>query len=134
MKLRFTPNSVRLRLNRIEVEKLESSGGLSERIEFPGTPLTSFVYSLRLGSNTEDGSVRFQNQEFEVTVFWDRAKAWAHTASEVGLYYNHELSGGESLRIAIEKDFQCIDGPSEELDPAAYPHPETKNGCKAEQQ
>lgn len=133
MKLRFTPNSVRLRLNRIEVEKLESSGGLSERIEFPGTPLTSFVYSLRLGSNSEDGSVRFRNQEFEVTVFQDRARAWAHTASEVGLYYNHELSG-KSLRIAIEKDFQCIDGPLEELDPAAYPHPETKNGCKAEQQ
>jgi hypothetical protein len=48
---------------------------------------------------------------------------------EVGLYYDQESEGGV-LRLIIEKDFQCIDGPAEEIDPAGYPNPLAKIGHK----
>ncbi len=36
MKLRFTPHSVRLRLNQLEVVKFALEGKLAEQIDFPG--------------------------------------------------------------------------------------------------
>jgi hypothetical protein len=45
------------------------------------------------------------------------------------LYYDQESEGGV-LRLIIEKDFQCIDGPPEEIDPAGYPNPLAKAGHK----
>ena len=133
MKLRFTPNSVRLRLNQTEVAEFATSGKLAERIEFPGAIPNALVYSLRFAGNAETGSARLENGEFTVAVPMAAAKAWASTPKEVGLYYNHELGGGKSLRIAVEKDFQCVDGPPQERDPAAYPNPIAKVGCKTEQ-
>ena len=50
MKLRFTPNSVRLRLNQTEVSKFALEGTLAERIEFPGSVPTAFVYKLQFGN------------------------------------------------------------------------------------
>jgi hypothetical protein len=58
------------------------------------------------------------------------AKAWAGRDGEIGLYYEQKLDGGGALRIMIEKDFQCIDGPAEEIDPAGYPNPLAATGCK----
>jgi|tagenome__1003787_1003787.scaffolds.fasta_scaffold18597016_1 hypothetical protein len=123
MKLRLTSDSIRLRLNRTEVDEFSESGELTERIEFLGLTPTALVYCLRFGSELGVGSVNFSNGEFVVTVPQERAKTWAHTRSEVGLYYNRELANGKSLRISVEKDFQCIDGRLEEYDPEAYPNP-----------
>ncbi len=132
MKLRFTPNSVRLRLNQTEVTKLAESGLLSERVDFPGPVPSSLVYSLRLATDSEIGLAHLEEGEFTVTVPQEQAKIWANTVREVGLYYKHDLPGGGNLRIAIEKDFQCVDGPPEEHDPAAYPNPLAKIGCKTD--
>ena len=132
MKLRLTPNSVRLRLNQTEVAKLAESGLLSERVDFPGPIPTSLVYSLRLASDSDLGLAHLEGDEFTVTVPREQGKTWANTTKEVGLYYKHELPGGGNLRIAIEKDFQCVDGPPEEHDPAAYPNPVAKIGCNTD--
>ena len=129
MKLRFTPNSVRLRLNQTEVTKFAESGLLSERVDFPGPTPTSFVYSLRLATDSGQGLAHLEKGAFTVTVPREQAKIWANTPKEVGLYYKHDLPGGRNLRISIEKDFQCVDGPPEEHDPAAYPNLAAKIGC-----
>lgn len=134
MKLRFSANSIRLRLNQTEVATLTGIGQLSERVEFPGPPPNSFTYTLQSGSHVENGSVRFANGELVITLPDSEAQGWATTAKQVGMYFNHPLDNDTSLRIAVEKDFQCIDGPLDERDPAAYPHPIAKTGCGADRE
>ncbi len=130
MKLRCKPNSVRLRLNQTEVAQFVQAGELTERIEFPGPQPTSFCYGVRFGSNPGASDVRFENGELSITVPSDQASAWASHRDEIGLYFNHEIAGGRLLRVMIEKDYQCIDGPADEVDPDGYPNPLAKTGCK----
>ena len=132
MKLRFGPNSIRLRLNQVEVAKFAREGLVLERVEFPGSKTSALVYSLRIGQDKEGNSVRFENGEVAVLIPAADVKAWAENAKEVGIYFTRDLEEGKSLRVSIEKDFQCSDGPPEEVDPAAYPNPLAKAGCKTE--
>jgi uncharacterized protein DUF7009 len=118
MKLRFKPNSVRLRLNRTEVNKFAKTGEITETIQFPG--LAVLRYGLRVSGGPSPGAARFENCELMLTVPAADAKAWASRDEEIGLYYEQKLDGGGSLRIMIEKDFQCIDGPPEEK--TRFPH------------
>lgn len=129
MKLRLTPRSVRIRLNQSEVAKFTHSGQLLDRVEFPGPTTTAFVYSLRSARELGTGSAHIINGELQVMVPQGQVKSWANDAKEVGLYYTQGSQGGPTLRIAIEKDFQCVDGPPEERDPAAYSNPVAKDGC-----
>jgi hypothetical protein len=130
MKLRCKPNSVRFRLNQKEVAQFVQTGEVAERIEFPGPAATVFRYCLQLGNKPGCSGVRFENGELAITVPGEQAVAWASRQDEVGLYYNHEVAGGRSLRVMIEKDYQCTDGPADEIDPAGYPHPLARTGCK----
>lgn len=132
MKLRITPESVRLRLNQNEVKKFASEGEIGERISFPGLPSTAFSYTLRSNRESKSGSVQYDSGEFVATVPEGQAKAWANGVSEVGLYFELTAGDGKRLKVAIEKDYQCIDGPAEERDPAGYPNPLAKVGCKTE--
>jgi len=130
MKLRCKPDSVRLRLNQKEVAQFVQAGELVERIEIPGSAPTAFIYRLQFGGKPESNAVRFENGELTITVPGDQAHDWANRKDEVGLYYSHEVAGGRSLQVMIEKDYQCIDGPADEIDPAGYPNPLAKVGCK----
>jgi hypothetical protein len=128
MKLRLTSDSVRLRLNQTDVALLAQSGELSEKVEFPGR--VTFLYGLRVSGESEQGTARFADGELVVSIPATPAVAWMSNNKEVGLYYDQESEGGEVLHLIIEKDFQCIDGPPEEIDPAGYPHPLAKSEHK----
>ncbi len=130
MKLRCKPNSVRLRLNQNEVAQFVQAGELAERIEFPGSDPAVLLYRLQSGRKPGSSAVRFENGELTITVPEEQVRAWANRQDEVGLYYNHEVAGGKSLRVMIEKDYQCLDGPADEIDPVGYPNPLAKVRCK----
>src|ERR1700683_466153 len=115
MKLRFKPNSVRLRLNRDEVSKFAATGEIAETIEFPGRAV--FRYGLRVSSGAAPEAARIEHGELMLSVPAADAKAWAGRDGEIGLYYEQKLDGGGALRIIIEKDFECIDGPAGESGP-----------------
>lgn len=132
MKLRFTPNSIRFRMNQTEVKKFAETGELMEKVEFPGRPSIAFRYGLRASSDPAPMAIRFDDGDLTVTIPQAQAKAWASRDEEVGLYYDEELEGGGTLRVTIEKDFQCVDGPPEDADPAGYPNPRATVGCSAE--
>ena len=130
MKLRFTPNSIRFRMNQTEVAKFAEAGEIRDWIKFPGR--TGFRYGLQASKDLAATEIRFDNGHLTVTIPQVQATAWASHEREVGLYYDQELEGGGTLRIMIEKDFQCIDGPAEEVDPAGYPNPRAIAGCDVE--
>jgi hypothetical protein len=109
MKLRFRGNSMRLRVNQKELEKLVTGQELIEKVDF-GT--TSLVYSLRASANTR-GTAEFDGKRIHVSA---PLRGWAR-GDEIGFYFVVEAG----LKVAIEKDLECLDGPEEEKDPDAFP-------------
>ena len=122
MKLRCREDSLRLRVNRREVEELASGAVLEEQVHFPGN--VRFTYVLD-ASRDELPQASFDNGVLRVSAPQRRVRQWA-ASGEIGIYFELE-SNGTSLRVAIEKDLECVDGPPEERDPHAFPRLLSKN-------
>jgi hypothetical protein len=98
MKLRLHDNSLRLRLSQSEVTRLRDTGKVEAAIEFaPGKQLH---YTLETGS-TETGAT-LDDSRIVVTIPTTAAAAWIES-DQTGI----EASVG-TLRLLIEKDFQCL--------------------------
>lgn len=115
MKLRIKGNSVRLRLTRPEVARLNGEGSIEEAAEFgPGEVLK---YGIEASGASETWTT-FRGGSVRVILPKDQIQQWA-SSEDVGIYGD---AGG--MTFAIEKDFQCLTRPEERLDPDIYPHPE----------
>lgn len=116
MKLRFRDNSLRLRVNRREVEALASGARLSHDVCFPGDTLFRYILE---SSAQPFPSASFENGTIKVSAPGELIRQWQGSDS-IGIYF--ELpANGTHLKIAIEKDLECIDTPLEERDPDAFP-------------
>ena len=111
MKLRFSDQSVRLRLSRPEVARLAGEGRLSERLTFPAGQ--TLEYSVETGPAL---AVSFDSARLAITLPAGEARNWAQGDAVA-------ISGASGpLKISVEKDFQCLHGPeSENAD--AFPNP-----------
>ncbi|MBV9759331.1 MAG: hypothetical protein JO340_02095 [Acidobacteriaceae bacterium] len=115
MKLRLRQNSLRLRVNRPEVENLAAGGSLEQRVQFPDGAALAYIFesasSATASATFRDGVIRVSAPAWQVQD-WARGEA-------IGLYF--QLSaGGEALHVAIEKDLECLDAPPEERDANAF--------------
>lgn len=115
MKLRFRQNSLRLRVNRKEVEELASGASLREELHFPnGSRLTYLLEPFGQGAATAsfaEGTIRVAAPGADI-------KEWAGSEA-VGMYF-HLSADGTPLKIAIEKDLECLDGAPDEHDAHAF--------------
>lgn len=115
MKLRFRKNTLRLRLNRKEVDLLAEGTALREEVAFPGG--TSLVYLLEpfgqasVFATFVGGTIRIAAPGLAI-------RDWAESEA-IGLYYKIPVET-QTLQISIEKDLECVDGPEEERDPHAF--------------
>ena len=122
MKLRFRNNSVRLRLNQREVEKIAAGSPLEEQVAFPEGKV--FSYILETVPEAEP-DVSFKHGVIRVCAPALTIKEWAANES-IGIYFDFPVSASV-LKVAIEKDLECTDGPPEERDPNAFPRRVGKN-------
>lgn len=125
MKLRLRGNNLRLRVNRREVEQLASGEALQERVSFPGGASLSYILETAFDSLPE---ASFRGGVIRIAAPAATVQPWA-SSDEVGIYFNLP-AGGASLKIALEKDLECIDLPPEERDPDAFPRSAAKS-CSA---
>ncbi|MBV9498805.1 MAG: hypothetical protein JO138_05495 [Acidobacteriaceae bacterium] len=116
MKLRFRHNSLRLRLNRKEVEALAAGVAIEENVLFPGE--SRFSYILEPAARVEP-EASFRNGTIRVCAPPAELKDWAGSDA-IGIYFDLPAEGGH-LKIAIEKDLECVDRSIEEHDPDAFP-------------
>ena len=115
MKLRFRSNSLRLRVNRREVESLSGGSVLREQVHFPGD--TQLAYLLAK-SSVSSPEVHFAQGVIRVAIPSDHVENWA-SSDDIGMYF--ELpANGSFLKVAVEKDLECNEAPVEERDPDAY--------------
>jgi len=124
MKLRLRANTLRLRLNQKEVEKLAAGEVLRETLEFPGS--TSLSYLLKI-TPAADPQAFFDSTRIQIIAPKAIVLNWAEN-EELGIYFTLP-TGAEPLKIAIEKDLVCIDGPPEEQDPLAFPRELAEKVC-----
>jgi len=123
MKLRIKGNSLRLRLSRPEVGQVAAESWLENRTNF-GAGALRFVFTASESASAL--SARFENGVIVVVAPKAHVEAWA-AGEEVGLYGEQPVSETESLSIAVEKDFRCLDRSRAEDDEADnYPHPALK--------
>ena len=115
MNLRFRNNSLRLRVNRREAESLAAGSALEEHIHFPGNSTMSYILQ-PLASTVPDAS--FRDGVIRIGAPRQQLQRWAST-DLVGIYFEI-AANGVALKISIEKDLECLDGPQEEHDPYAY--------------
>ncbi len=117
MKLRFRGNTLRLRVNQREVASLADGRSLEEAIAFPND--ARFVYLFEPNAEGERGAA-FEHGRIRIQAPLQDVRAWAQ-GDAVGLYFDLPAGATTLLRIAIEKDLECVDGPPEEYDPYAFP-------------
>jgi hypothetical protein len=123
MKLRFRGNTLRLRVNQREVDTLAKGDTLQERIVFPGANDLSYVLETRAEPG---GQASFLEGTIRVSAPSTDVKEWAASNTNLGIYFDLPANGS-ILKIAIEKDLECVDGPEEERDPDAFPRKALKN-------
>ena len=116
MKLRFREHSMRLRVNRQEVAALTSGQDLKETVYFPEN--AQLRYELAFAAVSAP-TVSFARGTITVLVPQGIGTSWAQS-SELGFYFESKTSE-YALRVALEKDLECLHGPEDERDPNAFP-------------
>lgn len=123
MKLRLRGNSLRLRLTKADVARLVREGRVQETVEFPGRAL---AYVLERSSETEGVAALFDGAVVRVLASTSVLDAWTNT-DLVGFEQEMPTTNGATLRLLVEKDWQCLTERAGEDEADAYPNPNT--GC-----
>ncbi|MEM7548934.1 MAG: hypothetical protein AAF363_04635 [Bacteroidota bacterium] len=119
MKIRIKGNSVRFRLDKLDLQLLEENGRVDEKTEFPSS---TFIYSV-LSSRNEEIESDFKSNRIELRLPETLIQKWINS-DQVGFENNEG-----SLKILIEKDFQCLTPREEEDDLNTFPNPLEKHTC-----
>jgi hypothetical protein len=99
-----------------EVRQLRDTGHVQEAIEF--SPDQHLTYRIEATSDTEVRA-RFRHGVVSVTIPTVSLDAWANS-QQIGIEAQQD-----TLRIAVEKDFACIDPADAEENLDTFPNPKT---------
>jgi hypothetical protein len=124
MKLRIHRNSVRLRLNRSDIEQLRKTGICADVIRF--TPASQLTYTLETSSRLSEMEACYNQDIIRVLLPLEMAQPWADS-DQVSLSLQPDDDSVPSL--LIEKDFQCLncDGRDPSDDADSFPNPLANN-------
>lgn len=120
MKLRIRGNSIRLRLTKSEVDRINEFGSVEERVEF-GNGMSQFYYRLESDNAIEKLSARFENGRLSVAIPPAAAAEWKNS-DMVGIEALQSIGDEAFLRILVEKDFTCQKVRDGEDDSDAFPN------------
>ena len=112
MKLRLHGDALRLRLSQSDVARLAEDGRVEERVRF--APGNSLRYSLE-SADTDRLTADFTGDSIRVMIPRAAVEHWIQS-NDTGIQ-----GSGETLKILIEKDFQCVHPGSEDAD--SFPNP-----------
>lgn len=135
MKLRLRGNSVRLRLTQAEVKALEHDLSAEGAVIFGPAGQPRLVYRVE-ASAVERPAVSMSVSGLEtlvkITLPHPQVAVWAN-GSEVGIYFEEPWG----LKVAIEKDFRCLNEKRDEDESDNFDHPNAASShqhtCHADQ-
>ena len=108
MKIRIFDDSIRLRLDRSEVDAIGRGESVECATRFADGG--AFKYQLAIGETPDalDAAARFTDGCIAVTLRDANARAWATDDTAVSIVAAQQIADGE-LSLLIEKDFECLD-------------------------
>ena len=121
MKLRLRGNSVRIRLTQAEVKALDETGCWKEAVMFGHAGAHHFVYQVEtapVSRASVDMSASASETIVKVTLPQADVAKWA-SGSDVGIYFEEPWG----LKVAVEKDFRCLDEKRDEDESDNFDHP-----------
>lgn len=127
MKLRIHGNSLRLRLNQVEVAQFSKMGYFEDSVQFGSG--SSFSYAIECSTKLQAPEAVFGNGSLVIRVPYQTGTEWA-TTDRVGISADQALHDGQRLSILIEKDFRCIH--SDQPEPDSFPNPLEGTSCRHE--
>ncbi len=101
MKIRILDDTIRLRLDRSEVEALGHGRQVEATTRFADG--AAFVYAL-VPADIDDPQAGFSEGRLRVTVPTDQLRRWAEDESAVSIRGEHGPT-----KILVEKDFECLE-------------------------
>lgn len=122
MKLRIRGNSVRLRLGQSEVRRLAEHGTIEETTQFDLAGHQRLTYALQAAPDSVGVSASFAAGKLLVRLPGEVVRRWA-SSDEVTIDVSQSIGAGNSLIILVEKDFECLHGPTDEPQDDAFPQP-----------
>lgn len=117
-------NSIRYRLKEPEVNEFRNTGIITEFIQL-GSDSGSFLRFILQKSDIKNINVQSENNTTVILIPYDIANEWTDTTS-VGFDAVIQLGNGTTLKVLVEKDFECLEAGKEE-NIGAYPNP--KKNC-----
>jgi hypothetical protein len=124
MKLRLKGNSIRVRLDRRDIEGLINRGRIDDAVRFgPGSGM-AFSYTVEVGAAPRNRpTASYVAGRLWIVIDRGDAEAW-RDSDRVGFDHEQVVDGGV-VRVILEKDLACLDRPvGEESDDAwAFPNP-----------
>lgn len=126
MKLRITPNSLRLRVSQSDLARFIQSRRIEETIQFSNDAQAKLSYALEHSETQADISVAYRPQAITVLIPSNAARSWAQ-GHNVGIYGDVAV-GTFRLSVIVEKDFACLNG-SDRDNIDTFPNPKSGFTC-----
>lgn len=120
MKLRILDNSIRLRLSQAEVAQLADDQAVLASIHFPAG--NALHYRILPSTSAEEIHLSYDQEGITVMIPSAQAKEWANS-EVIGISATNLLESNDTVRILIEKDFQCLTTRAHEDESGLFPHP-----------
>jgi hypothetical protein len=108
MKMRIKGNSLRLRITRSELARLDAGECVVETTKLSAAQNGTLSYSLKGDASVDEMTVNYQPGRIDVLVPVAEMRAWCGN-DEVGVYAVLDVGDGESLEFSVEKDYACLD-------------------------
>ena len=121
MKIRILDDSIRLRLSQSDVALADERGVVEGRTRFPDG--SAFTYALETVRQGKAGA-SYGNGRMLIRLPAAEVSGWANDDTAVSLESTINLPEGGSLRILVEKDFQCLTARGDEDQSDLFVNPE----------
>ena len=123
MKLRILDDTIRLRLERTEVDALGGGTAVACSTHFPG----GATFGYRLETGAEVAAVEFSAGAITVRLPANVLRAWAEDETAVSIRESFELAEGV-LAVLVEKDFECLEPRAGENQANRFQNPKAASG------
>jgi hypothetical protein len=113
MKLRMKKNSIRLRVTRSELARLQAHEFIQESVRFASAPDAELCYLLRSDAQIQPVTVTYASQQIVVSLSQEQLASWSGD-DQIGIYASLVVDSSTTLEVVIEKDFACLDRSDED--------------------
>jgi hypothetical protein len=126
MKLRLKGNSIRVRLDRRDIERLIGEGRVDDAVRFG--PARAFSYAVEIGPAPRERPIAsYADGRLAIRIDPADAKEWL-SGDRIGFDHQQPIEDGV-VRVLLEKDLACIDRPPGEEAEDAYAFPNPALSC-----